>query len=207
MARRNYEVIPVTLGFGMIQSLHSSATPGKLVTNGASSPVMNLSEVDLGAKETERILRKFKDRYRRGDRKTLLELINMNPAFMLDPWVAEQYAKLHSSGWLSKGRGRQFGTVALHPLMVRSLVDWMINAGEARNKEKAFRRMQERGFCGYDTAKKRYYEVERNKYMRVIILKRNEARREISQAEFEEMVESANAPNFLGDSPSKLAAF
>jgi hypothetical protein len=192
MEPKTYKLTPLSVSLGMIPSFATTKKPGEFVTTGACVPVMNVGEIESGSKETEIILKDYKQRYRMGDRKALWELIDRNPAFMLDDWVAQKAYVMLKIGFPSRGRGRRFGTATFHPLVILGLVDWMIKIGEAKNKENAFRKLSEQRFCSYDTAKKTYYDAQRNKYIQHLVFEKLREQREISQPEFENFRNSAD---------------
>ena len=194
MEPKSYNLTPMSIALRMIPSFSPETQSNKFIAEGAYSTTMNIKEIESGARETDKILREHKYRYKRGDRKALLELININPAFMLDDWVAEEVHKILSSRSPSRGKGRPFGTGFLHPLIIFGLVDWLIKTGKAKNKEKAFWELYAQGFCTYDTEKKIYYETQRNKYIQRLVFEKRGEQRKISQSEFETLIKFAIKP-------------
>lgn len=190
MESKAYRLTPVSISLRMIPSFASDAQPGNLATIGAYSPAMNVNEIESGAKETESLLKKYKELYRKGNRRAVLDLIDINPAFALDAWVAEKVYAIRKTGFPSRRRGRPYGTSSFHPLIILGLVDWMISTGKAKNKERTFWEIKDWWDCSYDTIKKKYYDAKGNKYIQQLLVLKKGEDREISSTEFKNLIVS-----------------
>ncbi len=189
-----YEVTPATVALPLIPSLTSDTNASRLVANGMYSHDVQTSRLDSIGQETERRLNECKEHCRRGNYRDLLRLIEKNPAFMLNEWVAEKYFALTRTGYIERIRGRRFGSGRYHQLELLGLVEWMIRSGQVQNKERAFRYLHELGFCGYDTAKKVYYDAFNNWCIRCLLFEQRGRRREISSREYEDLLKGACFP-------------
>jgi hypothetical protein len=189
-----YESTPATLAVSLIPLFTSDTRPGTLAVTSCSSGDIRVDELGAFEKDTEGLLRKCKDQCRHGHHTAVLQLVNINPAFMLDEWVAETWLKLHKNGFFSRCRGRPFGSAYYHPLIVVGLVEWMINSGQARNKDEAFGKLEELCFFSYETAKKTYYNALGNRNIRILLLKKDKESRKLSQEDYEKLRQSACIP-------------
>jgi hypothetical protein len=122
-------------------------------------------------RDAEALLRWCRDRVRRGDRTALLDLLDLNPAFIADRWVREEVGRLMEGGLLARRRGRPKGRCLRHPLAVMGLIQYLIEMGHAANPEQAFGQCEALGILPYDTAKRCYYEARGDRRFRPILLK------------------------------------
>jgi hypothetical protein len=144
-----------------------------------------LVQADRAQRETEALLRRCRDRLRRGDRAALVELLDMNPAFIAVGWVREEFGRLAASGLLARKRGRPRGWSLRHPLAVVGLVSYVIEAGLAKNPEQAFGKCEEFGVLAYEAAKRAYYQARQDARFRPILMEFPEYAEEVDAVEAE----------------------
>ena len=107
--------------------------------------------------EAEMMVADCMRRFRRGDRYALIELLDANPAFILVPWVAEKYFLLLRNGMPLRRPGRVRGKHEFHPLVVVGLVQYLIEAREAKHPHEAFQILRSRRILEYTTARDLFY--------------------------------------------------
>jgi hypothetical protein len=97
----------------------------------------DVSPIEDIQSDTKTILEFYEKRFRRGDRKAVQELLDVNPEFIKVPWVAEAYLKFKASGLSLRKTGRPKGTHEINPLILVGLVDYLLKTETVKNKEKA----------------------------------------------------------------------
>src|SRR3989442_10599166 len=100
-------------------------------------------ETRAAEREAQEMLARCREQLRRGNRYALIELLDANPWFIADPWVAEQLLRLRQGGLPLRRRGRVRGRYRFHPLVVAGLVRYLMERGEATTIEQAFGRLAE----------------------------------------------------------------
>jgi hypothetical protein len=141
--------------------------PAELSLTGASGPPTCLREAQ---QEGEELLRRCRERVRRGERAAIWELLEINPAFIANAWVREQTTRFLEGGLSTGRRGRRPGTFKVHPLVIVGLVQQLIESGRARNPERAFVELDEFGLVSYDSAKDAYYRALRDSRYRPVLV-------------------------------------
>lgn len=127
-------------------------------------------ETPAAEREAHEMLARCREQLRRGNRYALIELLDANPWFIADRWVAEQLLRLRHGGLPLRRRGRVRGRYRFHPLVVAGLVRYLMERGEAATIEQAFGWLDEIGLLSYDTAKDLYYRARRDDRFRPIML-------------------------------------
>jgi hypothetical protein len=158
---------------------------GELRIDGASTVPC---ETQAAEREAQEMLAQCREQLRRGNRYALIELLDANPWFIADAWVAEQLLRLKRGGLPLRRRGRVRGRYQFHPLVVAGLVRYLMERGEAATIEQAFGRLAEIGLLSYATAKDLFYRARRDDRFRPIML---------TWPELAERVPAAVAETFL----------
>ena len=127
-------------------------------------------ETQAAEREAQEMLARCREQLRCGNRYALTELLDANPWFIADPWVAEQLLRLRRGGLPLRRRGRVRGRYQFHPLVVAGLVRYLMERGEATTIEQAFGRLAEIGLLSYDTAKDLFYRARRDDRFKPIML-------------------------------------
>jgi hypothetical protein len=85
-------------------------------------------------RQADRMLRACREQVRRGNRYALTELLDDNPAFILVEWVHEMYMRLLKGGLPLRRPGRTRGKHMVNPLVIRALVDCLVERQEVPNR-------------------------------------------------------------------------
>jgi hypothetical protein len=161
---------------------------------------------DRAKREAEALLRQCQERVAAGRAGAILDLLDINPAFIQNAWVRETYVRLSEQGLLRRRRGRPIGRDKVCPMVVVGLVGHLIATGRVKNREQALGRLEELGLMTYVAAKDSFYRAWREPRFRPIYLEFPELEREMTAAEVEylqraEMVESGQTINRTFDDP------
>ncbi len=158
----------------------------KLSIQGITTPVSSVGEAERYSDEQ---LRHCRYRVRCGNPDALLDLLKANPAFILDSWVREKFARLAQAGRLRPGRGRPAEQFTAHPLIVAGLVKACVTHGFAKNVDGAFAQVAEwTGFLSRGRVKALYYQAYREERFRAILIQYPELARPATAEEVSEEV-------------------
>ncbi len=72
-------------------------------------------ETQAAEREAQEMLARCREQLRRGNRYALIELLDANPWFIADSWVAEQLLRLRHGGLPLRRRGRVRERYRFHP--------------------------------------------------------------------------------------------
>lgn len=174
---RTYEAIPFSMVCSGIPIPAEGVLPshGKgsinlkgLSIQGITTPV---SSINSAERRSDEQLRRCRYQVGRGNPDALLDLLKANPAFILDSWVREKFARLVQAGRLRPGRGRPAEQFTAHPLIVVGLVEACLAHGFAKNVHGAFVQVATwTGFLSYERAKALYYQAYREERFRAILI-------------------------------------
>ncbi len=134
-------------------------------------------------KQANELLRRCQRRVRDGHPSAVLELLDMNPEFVMHAWVRETLFWLAMSGRLRRSRGRRRGTYKMHPLLVVGLVEQLLSSGQAPNLDQAFAQLEQLDVLPYYTAKRLFYQVQSEKRFRPVMLTFPQVAREVAAEE------------------------
>lgn len=127
-------------------------------------------ETRAAEREAHEMLAWCREQLRLGNRHAVLELLDVNPWFIAEPWVADQLFRLRRGGLPLRRRGRVRGRYQFHPLVVAGLVKYLIERRGAANVEQALHQLEEIGLLSYSTAKDLYYRARRDDRFKPIML-------------------------------------
>ncbi len=123
-------------------------------------------------RQADELLKDCRRRVRNGDTTAILDRLEVNPAFILDPWVLEKLIKFMRSGRLRRRRGRPRGRFRVHPLVIAGLVQACEARGLAKGRENAFAKIAEwLGVLSYERVKELFYQAWGEERFRAILLK------------------------------------
>lgn len=151
-------------------------------------------QTETARREAGAMVADCKRRFIRGDRYALTELLDANPFFILDPWVAEKYFLLLKDRMPLRRRGRIRGKHEFHPLVVMGLVRYLIDQGEAQYPEEAFRCLQALRILEFNTAKDLYYRRAKEDRFRPVYFEFPHLRRLAPASEVEPWLSRAVTP-------------
>ena len=139
-------------------------------------PIQGLStlpgSVGKAERQADALLKHGRQRVRRGDTTAIIDLLEANPAFILDAWVREKLLQFWRSGRLRRKHRRPRGRFLAHPLVVVGLVEECLARGLAKNRYKAFAKVAEWvAFLSRDRVKQLFYQAWREERFRAILLK------------------------------------
>jgi hypothetical protein len=105
-------------------------------------------------KNFEKTNREYRDRYKKGDNKAVIELLEKDVRFFNVPWVRE--------AWLKRGtkRGRHWGDTSIDRKIILELVDSLVEKG--MNKDKAFGFLSDRIGQSSERIKALYYDAKKS---------------------------------------------
>ena len=155
-----------------------------LLGSGARTLDTSLTEADQRA---EKLVKWCQRRVRDGQPEAVVELLDINPVFIMHPWVAEKFFRFEKSGRLRRRRGRPKGRYKLHPLWVLGLVEHLISTGEAKTREKALGLLDQFGIIPRSTAERLCREALNDSRFRPIALTFPELARKPTQDEVAEL--------------------
>ncbi len=134
---------------------------------GAHTQAIRLASIE---EATTALLRSYRRRVDRGDRRALGELLDVNPEFIMVEWVAEAVAR-HAEAELSiRRRGRRRGTYRRSPLFVIGLVEHVVRTKREANLEQAFGWLEKHEVLSYDRVKALYYQGHNDSRLRAFLI-------------------------------------
>jgi len=119
-------------------------------------------------READRMLRACREQVRRGNRYALTELLDDNPAFILVEWVRETYLRLLKGGLPLRRPGRTRGKHMVNPLVIRALVDCLVERQEVPNREQAFHYLADKGLASYYAVRSFYYRGRQDSHFQPV---------------------------------------
>ncbi len=119
---------------------------------------------------TNALLRSYRRRVDRGDRRALGELLDLNPAFISVEWVAEAVARYAETELSIRRTGRPRGTCRRSPLFVVGLVEHLIRTKRAKNLEQVFHWFEEHEVLSYGRVKTLYYQERNDPRVRAVLI-------------------------------------
>jgi len=187
---KTYEAVPFSMVLSGIPIPAEGVLPshGKgpvnlknLEIQGITTPVSSIKSAERCSDEQ---LRRCRHQVGRGNPNAILSLLKENPAFILDSWVREKFARLVQAGRLRPGRGRPAEQFTAHPLIVVGLVEAYLAHGFAKNVHGAFVQVAAwTGFLSYERVKALYYQAYREKRFRAILIQYPELARSATEEE------------------------
>ena len=157
-------------------SSRSARGKGPRSVNLKELPIQGVSTLPGSVGEAERqadaLLKHCRQCVRGGNTTAIIDLLEANPAFILDAWVREKLVQFARAGRLRRKRGRPRGRFLAHPLVVVGLVEECLARGLAKNRYKAFAKVAEWvAFLSRDRVKQLFYQAWREERFRAILLK------------------------------------
>jgi hypothetical protein len=154
--------------------------PETLAINGVSA---HPTSADRAKREADALLRQCQERVTAGRTAAILELLDINPEFILHAWVRDTYIRLSEEGRLRRARGRPIGRDQVCPMVVVGLVGHLIETERVKNREQAFGKLEELGLMTYAAAKDSFYRGWREPRFKPIYLEFPELEREMTAEE------------------------
>lgn len=198
MKSRTYKVTPARAVIPAVPILEPQPRPiEELRTDHTIQVTGALSMIcttEGARREAEAMLANCQARFRAGNRRALIELLDANPAFIAVPWVRETLVRLLKAGWPLRRQGRIGGKHEFHPLVVVGLVNHLIAMGDAKNPEQALSLLEEIRVLNYGTAKDLYYRGVREDRFKPILIEFPELARHLPAEVVEPVLSRAEVP-------------
>src|SRR5262249_35533825 len=121
-----------------------------------------------------------RERYQRGRRDAVSDLLQINPEFINERWVKEALVQMFEQGWPKRRAGRPAGhsdETRFIGLMIAAYVHY-VHASSGGSREKVFNELAKRNFenLDYSSIRRLYYQTRNEPRLRPLFFERLEER-------------------------------
>jgi hypothetical protein len=129
-----------------------------------------VTSVNRAKREANVQLGKCRGRVRRGDLRAVLELLDLNPAFIQHPWVRKTYERLLRIERPGRKRGRPKGRYTINPEIVWGFVMALRASGRAKNDHREVVLLGRMGIFSYDQGRRLCNQAKSDPRLRALLL-------------------------------------